>query len=217
MWTTSSWTCRELLPALVHHIVNTLGWPGLRPLQAEAIDPAARWLRRVPAGADRRRPDRSRCVAAAHRNGRAVVAGQVVLYVCPLRALLNDLQPRLATYTGWPRRTAEVWHVDVGSGARERVRREPPNILMTTPESTSPVRHSQPSNQVRPTVHGRYRSAGLQNRCNPAALQRKQSGFVQHRVRLDHAVGRLPVWVNQYAVAVDCCSVHKCPIRSDMR
>ncbi|MGW3725522.1 hypothetical protein, partial [Streptomyces sp. NPDC000851] len=29
----------DLEPALVHHIVNTLGWPGLRPLQEEAIGP----------------------------------------------------------------------------------------------------------------------------------------------------------------------------------
>jgi len=27
----------RLHPGLVHHIVNTLGWPSLRPLQAAAI------------------------------------------------------------------------------------------------------------------------------------------------------------------------------------
>lgn len=29
----------RLHPALVHHIVNTLGWPSLRPFQQAAIDP----------------------------------------------------------------------------------------------------------------------------------------------------------------------------------
>jgi ATP-dependent Lhr-like helicase len=29
----------RLDPVVVHHIVNTLGWPGLRPLQEQAIAP----------------------------------------------------------------------------------------------------------------------------------------------------------------------------------
>ncbi|MGC7099478.1 DEAD/DEAH box helicase [Amycolatopsis lurida] len=125
----------RLLPALVHHIVNTLGWPELRPLQAEAIDPLL---------------DGSDAILLAPTAGGKTEAavfpllslmeeqswlGISVLYICPLRALLNNLQPRLASYAGWLGRTAEVWHGDVGSGARERMRREPPDILLTTPES----------------------------------------------------------------------------------
>jgi ATP-dependent Lhr-like helicase len=29
----------RLHPGLVHHVVNTLGWSSLRPLQAAAVDP----------------------------------------------------------------------------------------------------------------------------------------------------------------------------------
>jgi ATP-dependent helicase Lhr and Lhr-like helicase len=29
----------RLHPVLLHHVVNTLGWPSLRPLQEAAIDP----------------------------------------------------------------------------------------------------------------------------------------------------------------------------------
>ena len=29
----------QLHPAVQHHVVNTLGWPGLRPLQSDAIGP----------------------------------------------------------------------------------------------------------------------------------------------------------------------------------
>ena len=32
----------NLHPVLLHHIVNTLGWPGLRTLQEEAVDPILR-------------------------------------------------------------------------------------------------------------------------------------------------------------------------------
>ena len=29
----------DLHPVVWHHVANTLGWPGLRPLQAEAVEP----------------------------------------------------------------------------------------------------------------------------------------------------------------------------------
>ena len=29
----------RLHPVIVHHVVNTLGWPSLRPLQEQAIEP----------------------------------------------------------------------------------------------------------------------------------------------------------------------------------
>ncbi len=125
----------RLHPALVHHLVNTLGWRELRPLQQEAIEP-------VLAGKDA-------VMLAPTAGGKTEAAtfpllsameqqnwqGLSVLYVCPLRALLNNLQPRLASYAAWLGRTAELWHGDVGAGPRGRILREPPDILLTTPES----------------------------------------------------------------------------------
>ncbi len=61
--------------------------------------------------------------------------GVSVLYVCPLRALLNNLQPRLHGYAQWLGRSAALWHGDVGQAARQRILRERPDILLTTPES----------------------------------------------------------------------------------
>ena len=29
----------ELHPVIVHHLVNSLGWPALRPLQEESVQP----------------------------------------------------------------------------------------------------------------------------------------------------------------------------------
>lgn len=125
----------QLHPALVYHVVNTLGWPGLRPLQQEAIEP-------ILGGQDA-------VLLAPTAGGKTEAAifpllsmmeqhrwtGLSVLYLCPLRALLNNLQPRLAGYTGWLGRTAELWHGDVTTGARARILRERPDILLTTPES----------------------------------------------------------------------------------
>jgi len=61
--------------------------------------------------------------------------GLSVLYVCPLRALLNNLEPRLAGYTGWVGRRTGLWHGDTAATRRARLREDPPDLLLTTPES----------------------------------------------------------------------------------
>ncbi|WP_063049772.1 DEAD/DEAH box helicase [Nocardia arthritidis] len=125
----------RLDPALQHHIVNTLGWPGLRPLQDEAVAT-------ITEGADA-------ILLAPTAGGKTEAAtfplltrmqaerwtGISVLYICPLKALLNNLQPRLAEYAAWLGRTATTWHGDVGASARGRIKRDRPDILLTTPES----------------------------------------------------------------------------------
>jgi len=58
-----------------------------------------------------------------------------VVYLAPLRALLNNLLPRLEAYGGWVGRRAALWHGDVTSGVRTRLLRDPPDVLLTTPES----------------------------------------------------------------------------------
>jgi ATP-dependent Lhr-like helicase len=126
----------ELLhPVIQHHLVNTLGWPTLRPLQASAAAP-------VVSGDD--------CLLLAPTAGGKTEAavfplltrmasegwtGTSVLYICPLRALLNNLHPRLASYAGWLGRTAQRWHGDVGQTDRRRILRDRPDILLTTPEA----------------------------------------------------------------------------------
>lgn len=61
--------------------------------------------------------------------------GTSVLYLCPLRALLNNLAPRLADYAGWLGRSVALWHGDTGHGVRRRTQRDRPDILLSTPES----------------------------------------------------------------------------------
>src|SRR6266851_1268048 len=125
----------RLHPVVVHHIVNTLGWRSLRALQDQAAGP-------VLDGADA-------LLLAPTAGGKTEAAmfplltamdtqrwpGMSVIYVCPLKALLNNLQPRLETYAGWLGRRVAVWHGDVTASARQRILREPPDVLLTTPES----------------------------------------------------------------------------------
>ena len=91
----------------------------------------------------------TRCVLAPTAGGKTEAAvfpllsrmatddwqGVSVLYVCPLRALLNNLQPRIDGYAKWLGRSAAVWHGDIGQSQRQRILVERPDILLTTPES----------------------------------------------------------------------------------
>ncbi|HST50356.1 DEAD/DEAH box helicase [Jatrophihabitans sp.] len=124
-----------LHPVLLHHIVNTLGWPSLRPFQAEAVEPVlsgADVLMVAPtAGGKTEAASFPLLSAMVTRDWR----GLSVLYVCPLRALLNNLQPRLSGYASWLGRRAELWHGDTGDTARRRILSDPPDLLLTTPES----------------------------------------------------------------------------------
>ncbi len=128
-----------LHPALVHHLVNTLGWPQLRPLQQLAIAPIQAGqdaLLLAPTAGGKTEaaalPVLSRMVTEQWR-------GLSVIYVCPLRALLNNLEPRLAGYAGWLGRRVGLWHGDTTAGARNRLAADPPDILLTTPESLEAI------------------------------------------------------------------------------
>jgi ATP-dependent Lhr-like helicase len=125
----------RLNPVIVHHVVNSLGWKDLRELQRAAIPPLADGrdaLLLAPTAGGKTEaalfPLLSRMVAENW-------SGTSVLYLCPLRALLNNLQPRLSTYAGWLGRRAEHWHGDTGATARRRILWQRPDILLTTPES----------------------------------------------------------------------------------
>lgn len=136
-------------PAIEYHVVNSLGWPGLRPLQAAAVAP-------VRAGVD--------CVLLAPTAGGKTEAatfpllsrmtadgwrGTSVLYVTPLRALLNNLLPRLQSYTEWIGRTTALWHGDVGPSERSRIVAQRPDVLLTTPESLEAMLVSRTVDHVR--------------------------------------------------------------------
>lgn len=125
----------RLHPAVQHHVVNTLGWRGLRPHQEEAIAPilsGAHVLVQAPTAGGKTEtailPLLSRMLE--ERWGRPSV-----LYLCPIKALLNNLETRLSMLAGMVGCTVGVWHGDVGQSARKRMLRDRPDILLATPES----------------------------------------------------------------------------------
>lgn len=132
-----------LTPGLQHHIVNTLQWDGLRPLQEAAVGPLVRGedaLLLAPTAGGKTEavlfPLLTRAESERWR-------GTSILYVCPLRALLNNLEPRVSTYAAWLGRTAAVRHGDTTTAVRRRLALEHPDILLTTPESLEAMLVSQ--------------------------------------------------------------------------
>jgi ATP-dependent Lhr-like helicase len=128
-----------LHPAVQHHVVNSLGWPSLRPLQDEAIAPilsGEHVLALAPTAGGKTEaavlPLLSRIATEGWR-------GLSVIYVCPLRALLNNLHPRLERYAGFVGLRVGLWHGDVTAAARTRIVEDPPEILLTTPESLEAI------------------------------------------------------------------------------
>ncbi|MDI4636712.1 DEAD/DEAH box helicase [Halomonas sp. BMC7] len=61
--------------------------------------------------------------------------GISVLYLCPIKALLNNLLPRLEYYAGLLGRSVALWHGDVSASRKAKIVADPPDILLTTPES----------------------------------------------------------------------------------
>lgn len=125
----------RLAPALQHHIVNSLGWRSLRPLQEAAIPPVLDGEHALLLAPTAGGKTEAAIFPVLSRMLTEEWSGVGVLYVCPIKALLNNLEIRLDHYARMLGRRAALWHGDVTSTARQRILREPPEILLTTPES----------------------------------------------------------------------------------
>ncbi|NBV87877.1 MAG: DEAD/DEAH box helicase, partial [Verrucomicrobia bacterium] len=125
----------RLDPLVQHHIVNSLGWRSIRPLQEASIGPVL---------------DGKHCLLLAPTAGGKTEAamfpifsrmireewkGTSLLYITPLKALLNNLHQRLEGYAQLMGRECEVWHGDVSAGRKNQIRKASPDIILTTPES----------------------------------------------------------------------------------
>src|SRR5690606_37991649 len=75
--------------------------------------------------------------------------GLSVLYLCPIKALLNNLEERLSRYFGLLGRKVGVWHGDIPQSAKSRILRDPPDLLLTTPESLEGMLISRKVEQIR--------------------------------------------------------------------
>lgn len=144
----------RLTPAFQYQVVHTLGFQALRPVQEQAIDAVL---------------DGRNCVVLAPTAGGKTEAAFFpilsamdaadwrpvsVIYLSPIRALLNNQEDRVARYAGTLGRRTFKWHGDVTQSARKRFLDSPADILLTTPESLEAM-------LISPKVPARALFAGL--------------------------------------------------------
>lgn len=139
----------RLQPSIRHHIANTLGWQSLRPLQEHSIVPLMAGddaLLLAPTAGGKTEAVTFPILSALDETQ---ADGLSVLYICPIKALLNNLHPRLERYTSWVGRTAQIRHGDTTPSVRAKQVLSPPDILLTTPESLEAVMVSTKADEQR--------------------------------------------------------------------
>ncbi len=125
----------QLHPSLQYHVVNSLGWSTLRPTQLAAIAPihaGTHCLLLAPTAGGK---TEAAAIPILSRMLNEAWPGTSVLYICPIKALLNNLEHRLSHYAGLVGRRVEVWHGDISQSRKNRALNDAPDILLTTPES----------------------------------------------------------------------------------
>ena len=106
----------RLHPALQHHIVNSLGWRELREVQSLSIDAfltGANLVILAPTAGGKTESAFFPVISQMLTEG---WDGLSVLYVSPIRALLNNQEQRLQKYFTLVGRRAACWHGDTTQG-----------------------------------------------------------------------------------------------------
>jgi ATP-dependent Lhr-like helicase len=125
----------RLHPAIQHHIVNSLGWRALRPFQDAVIPSVLSGEHLVVLAPTAGGKTEAAFFPALSRMLTEGWSGLSILYICPIKALLNNLDVRLERYCSLIGRRSTLWHGDIKQATRRRILREPPDCLLTTPES----------------------------------------------------------------------------------
>ena len=125
----------KLHPSLQYHVVNSLGWSSMRPTQLQAIEPILSGLHCLLLAPTAGGKTEAAIIPVLSRMLTHAWPGVSVIYVCPIKALLNNLEQRLSHYAGLVGRRVAVWHGDVSQSQKSHALKDAPDIILTTPES----------------------------------------------------------------------------------
>jgi ATP-dependent helicase Lhr and Lhr-like helicase len=133
----------RLSGALQYHIVNTLGFPELRPVQLQSIDALLDGKNAIVLAPTAGGKTESAFFPLLSQMDTEDWRPVSVVYLSPIRALLNNQETRISRYAALIGRRAFKWHGDVAQSPRKRFLREPTDILLITPESLEATLMSQ--------------------------------------------------------------------------
>lgn len=125
----------RLHPHLQHGIVHELGWRSLRPVQDLTIDAVLDGCNAVVLAPTAGGKTEASIFPVLSRILTEQPQPVAALYVCPIRALLNNQEERLQSYARMVGLDAFKWHGDVAASKKQTFRQAPCHLLMTTPES----------------------------------------------------------------------------------
>ena len=116
-------------------MVNSLGWVELREVQEECIAAVLSGENLVVLAPTAGGKTEAAFFPLISRMLSERWTGLSILYVSPLRALINNQEARLQRYFELVGHRAATWHGDVPQREKRQILRELPNCLLTTPES----------------------------------------------------------------------------------
>ena len=125
----------QLAPRLQEAIVARLGWSSLRPVQEEAGVALLAGKNAVILAPTAGGKTEASMFPTLSNMVEDQPDGVGVIYIAPIKALLNNQADRLGLYTEMVGLRSFVWHGDVTSHERKRFLKEPAELLLTTPES----------------------------------------------------------------------------------
>ena len=128
-------TFSRLPPRLQGAIVSRLGWTSLRPvreLAGEVILDGKNAVVLAPTAGGKTEASVFPVLAGLMENE---ALGVGALYIAPIKALLNNQEERLGTYTEMVGLRRFVWHGDAKQSDKRKFMGEPAELLMLTPES----------------------------------------------------------------------------------
>ncbi|HZL16516.1 MAG TPA: DEAD/DEAH box helicase [Polyangia bacterium] len=125
----------RLSSALQYQIVNTLGFRELRPVQELSTGPILDGKNVVVLAPTAGGKTEAAFFPLLSRMDTEDWRPASMIYVAPLRALLNNQESRIERYAATLGRRAFKWHGDVAAGRKAAFLNDPTDILLTTPES----------------------------------------------------------------------------------
>lgn len=107
----------------------------MRPTQLQAIEPVLAGVNCLLLAPTAGGKTEAAIIPVLSRMLTETWPGVSVIYVCPIKALLNNLEHRLSHYAGLVGRRVAIWHGDVSASKKKNAIKDAPDILLTTPES----------------------------------------------------------------------------------
>lgn len=111
------------------------GWPDLREIQKKALDPILSGDRDVLISASTAAGKTEAFFLPACSKIADIQNGFGILYISPLKALINDQFRRLESLGEELKLSITPWHGDSSQGRKNSVKKNPSGILLITPES----------------------------------------------------------------------------------